>query len=204
MCGLTRSASPAAAAARFTAAHACCRASRRPAIADEQRAAADAARRGAGASIAARGPSIQRSSQSSATSPIGTSRSLSPLPMTRTNAAVHREVLEVEPERLADPQPGGVEQLEQRPVAQAERVRRLVRPRRRRPRAGRSVSATVSVSGRQPRLARQVEVGRHVDRDQALAVREPVEALERGGAAAQAGRREARIARRPRRARAAR
>ena len=31
--------------------------------------------------------------------------------------AVEREVLAVQPERLADPQPGGVEQLEQRPVA---------------------------------------------------------------------------------------
>ena len=56
------------------------------AVAEEERAAADRRRRDASASSAARGPSIQRPSQSSATSPTGTSRSLSPLPMTRTNA----------------------------------------------------------------------------------------------------------------------
>src|SRR5262245_33751469 len=49
----------------------------------------------------------------------------------------------------------------------------------------------------EPRLAGQVEVGRDVDPDQALPEREPVEALERGRAAAKARRGEAWLVRAP-------
>ena len=70
---------------RLTVAQACWRASRRPRSPEEQRTATD------GLDVAEReqrGPRAvdPGTSQSSATSPTGTSRSLSPLPMTRTNA----------------------------------------------------------------------------------------------------------------------
>ena len=104
--------------------------------------------------------------------------------------AVERQVLAVEPERLADPQPGGVQQLEQRRVARTGRGGRVRAagppPRRQRVR-------------QPPALAWQVEVRRDVDVDEPLAVGEPVEALERRRPAAQAGRGERRgpSARRP-------
>ena len=110
--------------------------------------------------------------------------------------AVDRQVLAVEPDRLADPQAGRVQQLEQRAVAQgvAGVGRRCRRGRRRRPpravarsrrrSASRAGGATVA-AGRGARRRR---------RDQALAVGEPVEALERGRASAEAARREAGIA----------
>ena len=101
--------------------------------------------------------------------------------------AVHREVLGVQPDGLADAQAGGVEELQERPVAQSERVRRLI-----------GIVAAGGLEqglglgdgqrlGQQPRLSRQVEVRRHVHRDPPLAIGEPVEPLQRGGAAAQAG-----------------
>ena len=55
-------------------------------VAQEQRPAADGRHVAALDERAGRGPSSQVVSQSRATSPIGTRRSLSPLPMTRTNA----------------------------------------------------------------------------------------------------------------------
>ena len=127
---------------------------------------------------AARRPSIQPASQSRATSPTGTSRSLSPLPMTRTNAPSRREVLAVQVDRLADAQARGVQELEQRAVAECrsaglEQALGLVDGQR---------------LGQQARRPGQVEMGRDVDPDEALAVGEPVEALERGGAAAEAAR----------------
>ena len=57
-----------------------------PAVAEEERPAARRRARDRARGASTRGPVIQRPSQSSATSPTGTSRSLSPLPMTRTNA----------------------------------------------------------------------------------------------------------------------
>ena len=59
--------------------------------------------------------------------------------------AVGREVLAIEPDRLADPQAGGIQQLEQGPVAEAPGLRRTPSPAAS---SRRSVSATVSVSGR--------------------------------------------------------
>ena len=56
------------------------------AIAEEERAAAERARRGGARGARRADRRIQRPSQSRATSPTGTSRSLSPLPMTRTKA----------------------------------------------------------------------------------------------------------------------
>ena len=55
-------------------------------ISEEQRAAADRRDVVPREQDRPAGPSTQRPSQSSATSPTGTSRSLSPLPMTRTKA----------------------------------------------------------------------------------------------------------------------
>ena len=112
--------------------------------------------------------------------------------------AVDREVLAVEADRLADPQARGVQELEQGPVAQgvtgavpAGSSRRLVA-------AGGLQQALDLVDGQrlgqQPGRSRQVEVGRDVDADQALAVGEPVEALERGRAAPKAARGEAGVA----------
>ena len=115
--------------------------------------------------------------------------------MTRTIPAVDREVLGVEPERLADPKARRVEQFEQRPVAQAAVVVGFVGV----VAAGRLEQALRLVDrerlGQQSRLARQVQVRRDVGPDQPLAVREPVEALERRRPTTEAGRREPGIAR---------
>ena len=58
----------------------------------------------------------------SAGTPYGTVRSLRPLPSTRTTRRVPVDVVDVEPAQLADPDAGGVEQLEDRDVAQARRA----------------------------------------------------------------------------------
>ena len=110
--------------------------------------------------------------------------------MTRTNAAVERQVLAVEAERLADPQPGRVQQLEQRAVARLGPGRR---------RAGRLEQPLDLVDrqrlGQQARWRGRSRWAATSTVDQPLAVGEPVEALERRRAAAQAGRREARARR---------
>ena len=62
--------------------------------------------------------------------------------------AVDREVLGVEAERLADPQPGGVEQLEQGPVAELPVGSGASGSSPPAASSRRSVSSTVSVSGR--------------------------------------------------------
>ena len=59
---------------------------------------------------------------STATSPTGTSRSLSPLPMTRTKPPSSGDVDAIERECFADAQPGRIEQLEEGSVAQADEV----------------------------------------------------------------------------------
>ena len=74
--------------------------------------------------------------------PIGTTRSLPPLPVTRTSAVVEVDAALLEPDRLRDAQPGAVEQLDERPVAQ--RARRACRSPRRsaaRPRPARASAA---------------------------------------------------------------
>jgi len=83
VCGLTRSGSPAAAAARFTAPQACCLA-HRPPRSPTNRGAPRSGATWPSASSGTRGPWIQSESTPSAMSPTGTSRSLSPFPMTRT------------------------------------------------------------------------------------------------------------------------
>ncbi len=97
---------------------------------------------------------------------------------------VDRQLLHVEPERLADPQPGRVEELEERPAAEIRR--RLEEP--------------VDLVDRerlreQPGLARQVDVLGDVDADQPLAEREAVEAADARRTSAERGRGEARIVR---------
>ena len=123
----------------LTIAHACCRASRRP----RSPRNSGPPRSGATWPIASErraGPrSASAVSQSSATSPTGTSRSRSPLPMTRTNAPSSETSSTVEAERLADPQAGRVQQLEERAGRGASGGR---------PRGAAPTSATVSVSGR--------------------------------------------------------
>ena len=54
--------------------------------------------------------------------PNGTRRSLSPLPTTRSTFGRQVDVVDVEADELADPHPGGVEQLQGRTVAQVHRV----------------------------------------------------------------------------------
>ena len=73
-------------------------------------------------------------------------------------AAVERQVLPVEPERLADAQAGRVQQLQQRPVADA---RGLVR--RRSPRAAPPPRPRRASPAARRRLPRQVEQARDVD-----------------------------------------
>ena len=95
---------------------------------------------------------------------------------------VERQVLAIEADGLAHPQAGRVEQLEQRPVAHAT--------------LGGSLQQALHLAdiervGQAPALAGQVQVGRDVDVDEALAEREPVEALECGRATPEAGRGEA-------------
>ena len=113
MCGLTRPPSPAAAAARLTIAHACCRARRRR----SGRGAAGRrgpARRGAAARARARPASqADRVEGDLADRHEPLAVALADHPHER---AVERDVLEVEVERLRDPQAGGVQQLQQRAV----------------------------------------------------------------------------------------
>ena len=110
----------------------------------------------------------------------GTSRSLSPLPMTRTKPPVERDVVAVEPERLADAQPGRVEQLEEGTVAEADEVGA----------AGRLEELPdlrhVERVGQALRLARQVDEPGDVGADQLLGVAEAVEGTDRGSLASQA------------------
>ena len=126
--------------------------------------------------------------------------------MTRTKPAVGRHVLQVQASASRHPQAGRVQQLQQRPVAEAQAVGvgRLAIVGRRV--AGRLEQALDLVHGerlgQQPRLARQVEVRRDVRPDQPLAESEAVEAADRRRPAAEAGGREAGVAGRPRRARA--
>ncbi len=104
--------------------------------------------------------------------------------------AITRQVLAVKPDRLTDPKSGRVQQLEQRPVAQASRSRRFLV-------AGGLEEALRLGNGeglrQQARRFGQVEVESHVNPDQALAVGKSVEALQRGGSAPEAARREARV-----------
>ena len=69
--------------------------------------------------------------------PYGTVRSLRPLPKHPHHPTRAVDVVDVEPAQLADPDAGGVEQLEDRDVAQPDRAA-VVGARRRRPRAGRA------------------------------------------------------------------
>ena len=194
VCGLTRSASPAVRAAALTAAHACCRASRPPAVAEEHRAAADRL-------DVAEGQQPRPRAVGPAREPVEGDVADRHEPLLVALAddphepAVDREVLGVEAQRLADPQPGRVEQLQQGPVAQVAVVAGFGR-----------VVATGGLEqalglldrerlGQPAALARQVEVRRDVGPDQPLAVGEPVEALERRRATAEAGRGETRVAR---------
>jgi hypothetical protein len=91
--------------------------------------------------------------------------------------AVEREVLAVQAHRLAHPQASRVQQLEERAVTDAARRRRLEQSAHLR---------HVERIRQAARLARQVQVRRHVHGDEALAVGEPVEALDGCSATAQA------------------
>ena len=64
----------------------------------------------------------QTSSACAAGRPNGTVRSLRPLPKTRTTCRSPVDVVDVEPDQLADPDAGGVEQLEHGHVAQPDRA----------------------------------------------------------------------------------
>ena len=181
-------------AAPRTTANACWRANRRP------RSPRNSGPPRAGvtwwsARSAGRASAIQRASQSSAMSPTGTSRSLSPLPMTRTKPP------SVERSSRSSPSAS----LTRRPAAYSSssraRARRSVRPWRLEERLD---LGDVEGLGQESRLARQVEVGGDVDADQALAEGEPVEAANARGAAAEAGGGKAGSPGRPRRVRAAR
>ena len=169
------------------------------AIAEEQRAAAKRARRGRARAARRAARAIQRPSQSSATSPTGTSRSLSPLPMTRTNA----------PSTDRSSRSSPIASLIRRPAAYRSSSR--ARSRRAWPgRAGWPLGGVEVVAagrlqqsidlldrqrlGQQPGRSRQVQVRRDVDADQPLAVGEAVEALERGRATPKAARGEAGVA----------
>ena len=83
-------------------------------------------------------------------------------------AAVERQVLAVEPERLADPQTGRVQQLQQRPVAQC-RVARLGGASPPAASRRRSASATSSVSGSSRDWRGRSSMRGDVARDQPLA-----------------------------------
>ncbi len=191
MCGLTRSLSPAARAAAFTTPNACWRASRRP----RSPMKSGPPRSGDALPIAS---SAGRPSASHRFEPVERDVAHRDQPLAIALAddpdepAVERQLLDVEPERLADPEAGGVEQLEERPSA--EIGRRLEQPidlidgQRLRQQAG---------------LAWQVDVLGDVDADQPLPETEAVEAADARGPAAKARRSEARIvppaAARPRR-----
>ena len=109
-------------------------------------------------------------------------------------------MLAVEPERLRHAQARRVQQLEQRPVAERDGRPRPVGPAA--PSHGGRAAGRLEQAldlldrqrlGQQPRLARQVQVRGDVHVDQAVAVREAVEAADRGRAPAQARGREARV-----------
>ena len=172
-----------AAAARWTIAPGLL--ARQPAapVAEEQRAAPDRLDVMAARGAPARAPSIQVASASSASSPTGTSRSLSPLPMTRTNAPSTERSSRSRPSASLTRRPGGVEQLQQRRVARTGRRGRVEQPG--------APPRPSSVSGRRRPWRGRSRCAATSTRDQALAVGEPVEALERGRATTQAGRREA-------------
>ncbi len=117
---------------------------------------------------------------SSAMSPTGTRRSLSPLPMTRTNPPARGQVLAVERQGLADAQAGRIEQLQQGAVAQAdevlasgcvEQLRHFLR---------------IERIGQALHLARQVDERGDVRVDELLRVAEAVERPDRGRLATQA------------------
>ena len=140
----------------------------------EERPAARRVRTCRPASQPGRTSSTYRRSQARATSPTGTWRSRSPLPDDAHQTIVQRHVLEVQADRLRYAQPGGVEKLEERPIADADR--RLI-----------ALLAQESVDlldaehlGQQPRLARQVETRRQVRLDEPLREAEAVEASQRG------------------------
>src|SRR5258706_3808599 len=102
---------------------------------------------------------------------------------------IEREVLEVEPERLRDSQAGGVQQLEEGPIAEAW-VIRVVRARR--------VQQPLDLGdgeglGQESRHPGRVEMSPNVGRDRALAEREAVEAPDRRGSPSEARRRKARV-----------
>ena len=156
------------------------------AIAEEQRSAADrrhvaARERGRAAARPARRRASRGRPRRS-----GTRRSLSPLPMTRTNA----------PSSDRSSRSSPIASLTRRPAAYSSSSS----ARSRTPPLGGGLEEALHLADVErvreaPALAGQVEVGRDVDLDEALAEREPVEALERGGASSEAGRGEARLAR---------
>ena len=161
MCGLTRSARPARAAApldrgpRLLA--------RQPAasVADEERAAADRRDVVTGQQGGAR-PGDPAAEPVERDLPDRHEPLLVALADDPHERAVDRQVLAVEADRLADPQPGGVEELEQRPVAElvggVGRIGVVA--------AGRLEQALGlghrQRLGEQPRRPWQVEVGGHV------------------------------------------
>ncbi len=98
---------------------------------------------------------------------------------------VEREILAVEPDRLADPQAGGIQQLEQRPIADPTLRRSLQQA---------FHLADIERVRQASALTGQVEVRRDVHVDEALTEGEAVEALERGRAPTQARRGQAGLA----------
>src|SRR3954471_12781191 len=100
--------------------------------------------------------------------------------------AVERQVLAVEPQRLRDPDPGRVQELEQGSVTDREGRVRYARRLGRLPASlpGRRLQQPVNLVDRQRLgqpawLAWQVQVPRHVAPDRALAVRKAVETADR-------------------------
>ena len=206
VCGLTRSASPARAAARLTAAHACWRASRRP------RSPRKSGPPRAGRHVTEREERDARPGHPAA-DPVERDVADRDEPLLVALAddpdegTVDRQVVAIESDRLADPESGGIQQLEERPVAQRGRGQRRRAVGARRAVAGRQLGRVTAGRlqealglvdgqglGQQPLRAGQVEVGRDVDGDEPLAVGEAVEALERGRPAPQAARREPGVA----------
>ena len=172
VCGLTRRTMPAARAERRTIVCTLRTVSRPPRAFVNSGAGAPPAR-----------PS-QASSACAALAPTGTIRSLRPLPRTRTVRSAASSVVDVEARSSsADPHPGGVEQLEDRPSRTREAPARRARRRARRPR--RSAGTTAACRGcRGPRTC-----ARGIRLEDAPADEEAEAAPQRGQLAGDRGRR---------------
>ena len=109
---------------------------------------------------------------------MGTSRSRSPLPMTLTKAPSSERSSRSRPRASLTRRPGGIEQLEQRPVSDVDRVAGIV------PTGGledRDGPGDVERLGQAANGSGQVDPGGQIPLDQLVAVGEAVEAADRRG-----------------------